>query len=345
MDETSTFTPASILKERRGEVHDRVHAELRLSNPALLDNDERRRQVTHQVDGVLDDVERCLSGPRGTPERCQSTTGARRRSHGLLPAESLRIDGILFEAALVVLTRDEPDPARVAAIATCLNDAIMQRASRATGAYVTALVEHNWLSQRAERRRLAREMHDRAAHSAGVALQSLELHELFSVHDTERAAAHLVTARQSMLEAVETIRAIATEVRDALAGRDLGEALTAYLDKFAGPRIKTVVHVAGDMSALSPAVAEELYLIVREAVYNTILHADATRLEVRIEVDDAAVLAEVLDDGAGFDPANAMGIGIMSMRERLEALGGRLELTRRPNGGAGVRAVVPLPAR
>jgi signal transduction histidine kinase len=345
VDETVTLISASISAGQRVEIHAKVLADLRSSRSALLDNAERRQQFTDQVDGILDDVDRCLSGGRHeTDTGLSAAIGASRMSDGLLPVESIRAAGILFEAALCVLTRDEADPARVAAVARCLNDAIMQRVSRAADGYVNALLQHNRRAQREERRRMAREMHDRAAHSAGVALQSLELHDLFAAKDPERAAAQLVTARQSLLDAIETIRGIATEVRDALAGRDLGEALAAYVDRFAGPRIKTLVQVDGDASALSPAVAEELYLIVREAVYNTFLHADATRLEVRIEIDKAEVRAGVLDDGTGFDPANATGIGMASMRERLEALGGRLELTRPLHGGAGVRAIVPLPA-
>ncbi|WP_432837914.1 sensor histidine kinase [Dactylosporangium sp. CA-092794] len=317
---------------------------LRSARSALLTNADRLRQLTDQIDGILDDAERCMAGvPAESDAGLSAAIGTSRSSDGLPPTESMRAAGILFEVALDVLTRDEPDPARVATLARCLNESITQRVGRAATAYVTALLERNRRSQREERQRVAREMHDRAAHSVGVALQSLDLHDVFAGREPERAAAQLVAARQSLVEAIETIRAIATEVRDALGGRDLGEALTAYVNRFAGPQIKSMVRVAEGTAALSPAVAEELYLIVREAVYNTFLHADATRLEVRIEIDEAAVRAEVLDDGTGFDPASATGIGIASMRERLDALGGHLELTSPLSGGAGVRAVVPLP--
>jgi signal transduction histidine kinase len=328
----------------RRAVHDDVLRRLRATGSTLLDDPVRTEQFESQISSILDDLEAYLTGDRQRSDGDLSAAiGVRRITEGLPPVESMQAARILFESALRIVTREAPDAASAVDLAVELNQAIMKRVGRAATTYVDTLLQHNLRAQREERRRVARDMHDRAAHSVGVALQSLELHDMYAASEPERAAAQLRTARQSLHEAIDVIRTIATEVRDALGNRDLGEALTAYVDRFAGPRVTSTVRVTGDPAELSPVVAEELYLILREAVYNTFLHADASRLEVLIEIDEAEVRAEVVDDGNGFDPSYTAGVGIASMRERLGALGGRLELASERGHGSGVRGVIPRP--
>ncbi|WIM94530.1 histidine kinase [Actinoplanes oblitus] len=345
-DEEQTSKP-EVSAGQRQEIYEAIVRELKAADSALLLTWERSEQLRRQVDAVLDDVDSLIRGGVPVPEpQLSAEIGQTRSSDGTHPLDSWFAADVLFSCALRVLTRDCDDRRQVVGIALHLNRSLMNRMGHAATAYVDALLQRNLRAQREERKRVAREMHDRAAHSVGVALQSLELHELYSTSGQPgRAGNQLATARQSLHEAIATIRAIATEVRDALGGRGLGEALTAYVERFAGPHIRTGVTITGDPGRLDPTVAEELYLILREAVYNTFLHADAAQLDVRIRVDEDTVVAEVTDDGAGFSPRHASGIGFASMRERLSALGGRLELVSRPGRGASVRAIVPLGSR
>jgi len=339
-------TARFVSPEQRTQVHDAVVDRLRPLGSALLATPERARQLHAQIDAVLDDVDVARSGRApGAESGLSRTIGRSRVSEGVAPMESMYAANLLFEVALRILTSADARSAdTVLRIAISLNESIMNRVGHAAAAYVDVLLQRGLRAQHDERRRLARDMHDRAAHSVGVALQSLELHKLYAEAEPERAAMQLDATRQNLDEALQTIRALATEVRDALGGRDLGTALRSYVDRFAGPRIRSSVEVTGDLCRLSPLVAEELFLIVREAIYNTFLHADASCLDVLIDVRETAVIAEVVDDGSGFDPAYSAGIGLASMRERLDALGGRLELTTSTSRGTGVRAVIPTEA-
>jgi signal transduction histidine kinase len=84
------------------------------------------------------------------------------------------------------------------------------------------------------------------------------------------------------------------------------------------------------------------YRIAAEAITNAGRHADATTCTVRLVPDRTDLLVEVADDGRGIAPDRQAGIGLLSLRERAEELGGRSEVTCPPAGGTVVRAWLPL---
>ncbi len=88
----------------------------------------------------------------------------------------------------------------------------------------------------------------------------------------------------------------------------------------------------------------EVLRIAQEALHNALRHAGATRVAVRLRGRDGTLALEVSDDGAGFDPADAdvrgRHLGLTSMEERAERLGGRLEIASAPGAGTTVRLEV-----
>ena len=87
----------------------------------------------------------------------------------------------------------------------------------------------------------------------------------------------------------------------------------------------------------------ELLRVLQEALTNARRHSEARNVELTLRTEDKAVLAEVADDGRGFDPGSARaGIGLSAMRERIEALGGKIEVRSRPGEGTRVGVRVPL---
>jgi two-component system, NarL family, sensor kinase len=90
------------------------------------------------------------------------------------------------------------------------------------------------------------------------------------------------------------------------------------------------------------SVEAAVYLCCLEAMHNASRHADASTLRVELCDGHETLAFAIADDGIGFDPANAeAGAGLTNMRDRIEALGGRLEITATPGGGATVRGWVP----
>jgi signal transduction histidine kinase len=87
----------------------------------------------------------------------------------------------------------------------------------------------------------------------------------------------------------------------------------------------------------------ELLRILQEALANVRRHSAARNVEVGLRTDDEAILIEVTDDGRGFDPMVARGgVGLVGMRERVEGLGGEIEISNRPGEGTEVMVRVPV---
>ena len=90
-----------------------------------------------------------------------------------------------------------------------------------------------------------------------------------------------------------------------------------------------------------PAVSVAAQRIAGEALNNAVRHAGATRITVSVAADAGDLVLEVGDDGSGVVTARAGGVGLSSMRERAEAVGGTLHIDATPGRGTVVRVVLP----
>ena len=100
--------------------------------------------------------------------------------------------------------------------------------------------------------------------------------------------------------------------------------------------------VAAEELSLAPSVQASLYRIASEALANALRHAEAGVVELRLHRAGPGVVLTIADDGRGLPAAPVPGVGLASMAERAEALGGELTVRSRPGGGTRVRASVPL---
>lgn len=324
---------------------------LRAAGNRLADIPEATAQLLRQAESVLDDVETALAGgpaPASEAERLSAEIGASRASRGVHPIESAHAAVTMYRTLLpVVLDRTRACGERETALLTAagaLHESIMLRVGIGAVSYAGFLLEKVNQSHRDERRRIGRELHDRAAHSVGVALQDLELYEVYAGTDPARAGARIGTARTAMHEALDSIRGLARELREsAVEIGGLAKALDDYVATRVPPGIHTTVSVTGD-EHLPDEVCEELYIVLREAIRNVVLHSGASTLEVTVTVTDGEVRATVRDDGRGFDLAAALaarsGVGLSSMRERLELLGGTFKIVAEAGRGTVISIVV-----
>jgi PAS domain S-box-containing protein len=198
-----------------------------------------------------------------------------------------------------------------------------------------------------ERQRLARELHDSVTQS----LYSLTLlteagRRMAAAGNVERAVPYLDRLGQIALQSLKEMRLLIYELRPLELQREqlvpiLKHRLEAVEER-AG--VQTSLETEGPI-ALPPRVEEGLYRIAIEALNNTLKHAGATAVAVRIRMQKARVVLEVMDDGRGFDPRRAAdvgGMGLLNMQERVEEMGGILTVESSPNGGTTVRAQIPL---
>jgi signal transduction histidine kinase len=312
-------------------------------------------QARRQAEGVLDDLACAETRVEAEPgqgdvdgdDRLSEEIGSARAMAGVHPGESLGAASVFF--AVVVEQVALLEPAEVAALSVALHSSIMRRIGEAALSYASFLLKKVHNSHLEERRRMARELHDRAAHELGVGLQSLELHGIYADDQPERSAAKLETAKNSLREALRTVRALSAELGSAVGTEGLFAALHKYLNACVPPDITVRCVCTGDDRMLSEILSEELYLVLREAVRNALVHGDPGWLELTLDLGGGSLRGVVRDDGCGFDVETAMGeshgIGLSSMRERMELLGGTLTVTSSRGVGATVEVSVQIPDR
>ena len=215
-------------------------------------------------------------------------------------------------------------------------------------------VELTALAEASERERISRELHDRVAHRMGVVHQSLELFAALRESAPGRAAEKLDLARRSTRQALDQTRNLSAVLKS-LQEEELEGGLEAAFGKLAESYlpdgIQMDVSFSGEESALPDPVDTQVYLAMREAVRNAVKHSGCSRIGVALQVRDGAVHGLVEDDGEGFDPeaveeaTPSWGVGLGSMRERAEMLGGSLRVYSEPGSGTKVEMRVPLDGR
>ncbi|MDX6535388.1 MAG: hypothetical protein QOF68_3132 [Gaiellales bacterium] len=187
------------------------------------------------------------------------------------------------------------------------------------------------------RRRLERNLHD-GAQQRFVSL-SLALRLTLTQLETAPAAAadHLRTALEELSMGLEELRELARGIHPAiLTERGLEAAVDSLVTR--SPVPVQVLQVPDER--LPPEVEAAAYYVVAEALTNVARYAEASRATVAISLDDGLVRVEVSDDGnGGADPGG--GSGLRGLADRVEAIGGRLEVESLPGAGTRVLAVTP----
>jgi signal transduction histidine kinase len=196
-----------------------------------------------------------------------------------------------------------------------------------------------------ERNRLWRELHDETAQV--LAALNLQLGVLAERSDAEMAPT-VERARTLLAEGIKSIRSVTRDLRP-VALDDLGllPSLRALArDYRESGRVEIVFTPPAEaLPALTSDGEAALYRAMQEALANAVRHAEASRIEVRVDVEPKAVTLSVEDDGPGF-PADAASRlrsrgGLAGIRERIAALGGEFSIGNGDGGSACVRVTVP----
>jgi signal transduction histidine kinase len=198
-----------------------------------------------------------------------------------------------------------------------------------------------------ERARIARELHDSTAQS----LSALEMMLGAAVKESNRNtnAERLATMHDIARQALGEVRTLSHTVHPRVLD-DLG--LVAAIEHLARrTRLQSPVKIwvtSDDHGLVPPVAGSVLYRVAQEAIGNAVKHASARELHVSVRTSEHDVALEIRDDGCGFDvgaaEASMRGMGLFSMRERLDLVGGTLVILSAPNAGTTVRATVPREA-
>ena len=217
---------------------------------------------------------------------------------------------------------------------------------------VGVMVENSRLRRQAEhaavmeeRERLARELHDSVTQS----LYSLTLlagggRRMANAGTLTDVADYFTDLGEIAQQALKEMRLLVYELRPAILEREgLVGALQQRLDSVEGRAGVEARLLVEEMIQLPPTVEEDLYRIAQEALNNALKHAAATSVTVRIYADQDQLVMEVIDDGKGFTPealSDMGGMGLVSIRQRAERLGGRLKVMSAPEDGTTVQVRV-----
>jgi signal transduction histidine kinase len=225
-------------------------------------------------------------------------------------------------------------------VGACIDVTEQKTAEAALRALTRRLVQ----AEETERRRIARELHDRVGQNLSALNINLDI--LLARLNDEALRRRLEDSLKLVDATLQSIENVMAELRPALLDEYGLPAALAWYGKEYSQRTGIAVDVEGGESAagLRPEAAVALFRIAQEALNNAAKHSSAKRITVALEERAGELVLSIVDDGKGFDPANAPRgrWGMTTMRERAEATGGRLAVESAPGSGTAIRATVPL---
>jgi len=252
----------------------------------------------------------------------------------------VRHQGELLGALTVIKPPQEPlTPAEEKLLADLASQAGLVLRNVALLSDLRASRQRLVAAQDEERRRLERNLHDGAQQQL-VALSVKQRLVGGLVHkDPDKAASMITELQEDTAAALETLRDLARGIYpQVLADQGLPAALEAQIRK-----TPVAVELRQDsIGRYRQEIEAAVYFCCLEALQNVSKYANASKAVVRLEVDGPRLTFTVEDDGVGFDPARTrLGTGLQGMSDRLEALGGGLEIRSQPGRGTTILGRIP----
>ncbi len=206
-------------------------------------------------------------------------------------------------------------------------------------------------AQEEERRLISRELHDVIGQLlTGINLRLGNLGSQANVSPLELQQS-IAATQELVARSVETVHQFARELRPSVLD-DLGlvPALHTYMKSFAARTgIRTRLTACKEADLLSVMHRTVLFRVAQEALTNVARHAEATSVEVRLQLEPGGFRLRVIDDGRSFlvervlQATRGQRLGLLGMRERLEMVGGRLDIESTPGSGTTIGAHIPIP--
>jgi len=216
-----------------------------------------------------------------------------------------------------------------------LEEANVQLAAYATQAEELAMTQ--------ERNRLAREIHDNLGHYLTIVNVQIEAAKVVMDSDPSRALDALNKAQELAQKGLVQVRESVAALRESpVSNRPLSEAIASLVQEAQSSGIITEFKVAGEPQPLENKAALFLYRAAQEGLTNVRRHAHASRVDVLLDFQCSEVCLEVKDNGVG--AADTVGgFGLLGIRERMQLLGGRVEISTGVGKGFCLTACAPMP--
>ena len=200
-------------------------------------------------------------------------------------------------------------------------------------------------AQEDERRALSRELHDEVGQALSAVLVELRnLSVSSAIRSDEQSFGHVETVKSLVENSVREVRNMALLLRPSMLD-DLGliPALR-WQAREVSKRTSMEVSVAAELASddLPDEFKTCIYRVVQEALHNCSGHADATRVQIRVQQQPGRLALSIQDDGQGFDVRQTKGLGLLGIEERVARLGGKCEIHSEPGSGTIVAIELPF---
>lgn len=215
-----------------------------------------------------------------------------------------------------------------------------------------ALFDKTITAQEDERKRIARELHDQTSQDLAALMLSLDTCALGLATGKPEVEQHLYTAKSIAETMLANTRRLINDLRPSLLD-DLGlaAAIAWYGENRLQPMGVELEFQHEQMEVrLPPYLETALFRVAQEALTNVVRHADASRVQVTLRVQDHTAFLTVRDNGRGFQEpvttaagADTQGLGLRGMRERVTTLGGEMRVESEPGQGTAITVTVPVP--
>lgn len=335
---------AGLISSRRKEILEAYRDRIQHSGAFLADEPGATDEAFADAPGILADLVHILGA--GTAQAGHEYT--RIAVAGAEPLAITQSSSLLFDAVVSVIAPLLPAettamPAWQTLVTTLQHIlAVRTRVSPeehtgvAPSGVPTALAE--------ERRRIARDLHDRVGYGLSMTQRQLELHDMLRASDPPLAERHLEVAYKSVQDSMRHLRAVTSALHEHRPPPGLDAALRAYLRTADTGDSLVTLQIDGDEAGVPPEVLDECFVVLREAARNALSHARPRSLRITVDITPYELCGTVMDDGCGFDTTTSArgGLGLTSMTERTELLGGRLVCTSLIDVGTVIRLSVPL---
>src|SRR5215204_6396778 len=252
----------------------------------------------------------------------------------------IRPDGSHYDALISAAPLNNADGVLVGTVAGLLDITEHKRAEEERDRLRQQEIEVR--TQNEERRRIARDLHNVVLQDLSGVLQSLRLTHLRSKSaglglELEEELEALGRASSGLRSAIYDLR----QERESSFAESV-ESLVEVNRKLT-PEREIALTIGEDFRGnFPPEIGVELLRVLREVLTNARRHSGARNIEVRLQAEGETLVAKITDDGRGFDPVVAQGgVGLVGMRERVEELGGEIEVSSRPGNGTEVTVRVP----
>ncbi|MFD6530644.1 sensor histidine kinase [Streptomyces sp. NPDC060184] len=273
--------------------------------------------------------------------------GYRRAMQRVPTAESVRAAHRLFSVALGAIDRalstrpPQEGRALLMPAVNLLYTIISRRIDAALIGYEAATLHTVGEANGQRRIELAHEVHDHLGGSLALALRRLDVFEA-------ETGAHqrLGEVRQALADSFRFTRTLVSGLR-VISEEGLLKSIRGYARSEAPPGTEITVDLNGDEEWLQEQQRQQIFLVLRECLRNAFSHARATTVIVELNVSPREFEGIVSDNGCGFDAQDhpwGSGAGLRTMRERVDALGGLLQVRSRPGNGTTIDLRIPLEA-